>query len=281
VIRLLFIGDIFGKTGRDLLRVGLAPLVADRAIDFIVANAENTAGGAGVTRETGEAVLACGVDLMTSGNHIWDKREALDYVATEPRILRPANYPAGAPGRGSAIGRTADGRKVGVVNVMGRVHMAPLDNPFDVVLREVERLRTETRVILVDMHAEATSEKIAMAWHLDGLVTLVVGTHTHVQTADERILPGGTACITDAGMTGPHDGVIGVEREPVLAKFRTGLPARFEPAGGDGRLHAVVVTADEATGRATAIERISLRMDELRAMASVAPDEKAAALRDQ
>jgi metallophosphoesterase (TIGR00282 family) len=266
-MNLLFVGDIVGRPGRELVRVGLRALVEQHAIDLVIANAENSAGGFGITREIGEELLDRGVDVMTSGNHIWDKREALDYIAAEPRLLRPANFPAGAPGHGSFIAQTRDGITVGVVNVMGRVFMAPLDDPFAVALREVEALADRTRIVLVDFHAEATSEKIAMGWHLDGDVTAVVGTHTHVQTADEQILPAGTAYITDVGMTGPHDGIIGVEREPALARFLTGLPSRFDTATGRARLNAVFIAADDRSGHATRIERISLGLEELQEMA--------------
>jgi metallophosphoesterase (TIGR00282 family) len=262
-MNLLFVGDIVGRPGRDLVRVGLRSLVDQHAIDLVIANAENAAGGFGITREIGEELLDRGVDVMTSGNHIWDKREALDYIAQEPRLLRPANFPAGAPGRGSYVAQTKDGTTVGVVNVMGRIFMTPLDDPFAVVLREIEALANRTRIVLVDFHAEATSEKIAMGWHLDGDVTAVVGTHTHVQTADEQILPGGTAYITDVGMTGPHDGIIGVEREPALSRFLTGLPSRFDTATGRPRLNAVVIAADDRSGHATRIERISVGLEEL------------------
>ena len=202
-MRILFIGDIVGRPGRQLVKTGLAALVSRHEIDFVIANAENAAAGFGITREIGDELLELGVDVMTSGNHIWDKREALDYIGTEPRLLRPANYPAGAPGNGSYVARSRDGLSVGVVNVMGRVFMLNIDDPFAVVLREIEALRQRARIVFVDFHAEATSEKIAMGWHLDGKVTAVVGTHTHVQTADERILPKGTAYLTDVGMTGP------------------------------------------------------------------------------
>ena len=201
---------------------------------------------------------------MTSGNHIWDKKEALEYIVREPRLLRPANYPAGAPGHGATVVTAANGVKVGVVNVMGRVFLANIDDPFTTAAREVARLRTEgAALVFVDMHAEVTSEKIAMGWYLDGQATAVVGTHTHVQTADNRVLPKGTAYLTDAGMTGPHDGVIGVEKEPVIGKFLSGLPARFETATGDPRLNGAIVTADPATGLATAIERVSLSADDI------------------
>lgn len=257
-MNLLFIGDIVGRPGRDLLRDGLAAIVDRYRVEFVIANGENAAAGFGITREIGEELLARGVDVLTSGNHIWDKKEAIGYIGTEPRLLRPANYPAGVPGRGSYVGRTAGGRAVAVINVMGRVHMPALDNPFTVVQREVEAARARTPIVFVDFHAEATSEKIAMGWHLNGHVTAVIGTHTHVQTADEQILPGGTAYLTDVGMTGPHEGIIGVEREPALARFLTGMPSRFETATGNPRLHAVVIEADEATGRARAITRLSL-----------------------
>jgi metallophosphoesterase (TIGR00282 family) len=205
--------------------------------------------------------------VMTSGNHIWAKKEVFDYIATEPRLLRPANYPAGVPGRGSYVAQTGDGRAVGVINVMGRVFMTAIDDPFTGVLKEIEAIRGRTKVIVVDFHAEATSEKVAMGWHLDGKVTLVVGTHTHVQTADERILPNGTAYITDAGMTGPHDSVIGMEREPSLARFLNGMPTRYEPATGNPRLNGVLIEADDRTGRATSINRVSYSEKELVAIA--------------
>ena len=215
-VRILFIGDIVGRPGRDLVKQGLRAIVEHHAIDLVIANAENAAAGFGITREIGEQLLDLGIDVMTSGNHIWDKREALDYIGIEPRLLRPANYPAGAPGNGTYLARTSLGVSVGVINVMGRVFMLAIDDPFVVVRREIEALKARTRIIFVDFHAEATSEKIAMGWHLDGLVTAVVGTHTHVQTADDRILPKGTAYLTDVGMTGPHDSIIGVEVEAAL-----------------------------------------------------------------
>ena len=265
-MNILFIGDIIGKPGRELIRKGLQGLVARHEVDLVIANAENSAAGFGITKDIGQALLDWGVDVMTSGNHIWDKREAIEYIAREPRLLRPANYPAGVPGRGSCIAQTGDGREVGIVNVMGRVFMLNIDDPFAVVLREIEALRHRTKIVVVDFHAEATSEKVAMGWHLDGKATLVVGTHTHVQTADDRILPQGTAYLTDAGMTGPHDSIIGMERAPSLARFLTGMPSKFEPASGNPRLNGVVVTADEATGRATAVTRISYSEAELLAL---------------
>jgi 2',3'-cyclic-nucleotide 2'-phosphodiesterase len=262
-VRILFIGDIVGKPGRELIRRGLPTLIDQHSIDIVIANAENAAAGFGITREIGQQLLDWGVAVMTSGNHIWDKKEALDYIGTEPRLLRPANYPAGAPGSGSYLARTRDGQSVGVVNVMGRVFMLNIDDPFTVALKEIETLRQRARVVFVDFHAEATSEKAAMGWHLDGKVAAVIGTHTHVQTADERILPKGTAFLTDAGMTGPHDSIIGVEVEPALRRFLNALPARFETATANPRLNAVVVDADETTGLAIDIERLSYSQDEL------------------
>ena len=260
---ILFIGDIVGRPGRDLVQKGLRGLVEHYDVDCTIANAENSAAGFGITRDIGDALLGWGVDVMTSGNHIWDKKEALEYIGTQPRLLRPANYPAGVPGHGSYVVQTRDGRSVGVINVMGRVFMTPIDDPFAVVLREIESIRHRARIIFVDMHAEATSEKVAMGWHLDGRVAAVIGTHTHVQTADERILPNGTAYLTDAGMTGPHDSIIGMEREPSLARFLNGLPSKFEPASGNPRLNGAVIEADDNTGRATKITRISYSAEQL------------------
>ena len=262
-MRILFIGDIVGKPGRDLLRRGLRSLIDHFGVEFVIANVENSAAGFGITKDIGDSIVEWGVDVMTSGNHIWDKKEVLDYIPTERRLLRPANYPAGVPGHGAHVAQSGDGRSVGVINVMGRVFMLNIDDPFQIVLREIEAMRARTRIIIVDFHAEATSEKIAMGWHLDGKVTLVVGTHTHVQTADERILPNGTAYLTDAGMTGPHDSIIGMEREPALARFLSGMPSRFEPATGNPRLNGVIVDADDKTGRAVAVRRISYSEQEL------------------
>ena len=260
---ILFIGDIVGRPGRDLVQKGLRALIDHYDVDLTIANAENAAAGFGLTRDIGETLLDWGIDVMTSGNHIWDKKEVLEYIAVEPRLLRPANYPAGVPGRGSYVAQTRDGRSAGVINVMGRVFMAPLDDPFAVALREIDAVRHRARIIVVDMHAEATSEKIAMGWHLDGRVTAVIGTHTHVQTADDRVLPGGTAYLTDAGMTGPHDSIIGMEREPSLARFLNGMPTKFEPASGNPRLNGALIEADDKTGRATKITRISYSAEEL------------------
>ncbi len=263
-MKLLFIGDIVARPGRELVRRGVRTLVRRHAIDLVVANIENAAGGAGITREILDEVLKAGIDVLTSGNHIWDKREVLEFIDNTPRLLRPANYPARAPGAGSYVWQGPAGTLVGVINVMGRVFLANIDDPFAIVTQQIERVRAAgARVILVDFHAEATSEKLAFGWFLDGRVTAVVGTHTHVQTADERVLPQGTAYITDVGMTGAHDGVIGMDRESVIARFTTGLPARFEPATGDPRLNAVVIEANPESGRAVSIERVSLSAEEL------------------
>ena len=269
-MRILFIGDIFGKPGREVVRRAVPALVEQRDIDFVIANVENAAAGFGITGDIADTILGYGIDVMTTGNHVWDKREILDYIPRQARLLRPINFPAGVPGRGSYLGRTRTGEPVGVINAMGRIFMTPLDDPFTALTREIETLRAKTRVIIVDFHAEATSEKVAMAWHLDGRATAVFGTHTHVQTADERILPKGTAAMTDVGMTGPHDSIIGVTVEAALSRFLTAMPSRFEAATGPGRLNAVIITADAATGKATAIERLNLSTEDVDAMAASA-----------
>lgn len=266
-MRILFIGDIFGRPGREITRRAIPAMVSQRDIDLVIANVENSAAGFGVTGDIADAILSYGVDVMTTGNHVWDKKEVLDYIPRQPKLLRPANYPSTVPGRGSYLARTRSGDPVGVVNVMGRVFMTPLDDPFAVVLREVEALRAKARVVIVDFHAEATSEKVSMGWHLDGRVTAVFGTHTHVQTADDRLLPKGTAYITDVGMTGPHESIIGVTVEAALGRFLNAMPAKFEAASGPARLNAVIVTADPATGKATALERLNLSHHEVESLA--------------
>ena len=273
-MRILFIGDIFGRPGREIVRRALPALVERESLDFVIANVENSAAGFGVTGDIADTILGYGVDAMTTGNHVWDKKEVLEYMPRQPKLLRPANFPAGVPGRGSYLGRTRTGEPIGVVNVMGRIFMQPLDDPFVVVVKEIDALRAKARIIIVDFHAEATSEKVAMAWHLDGRATAVFGTHTHVQTADERILPRGTAAMTDVGMTGPHDSIIGVVTEAALGRFLTSMPAKFEPATGPARLNAVIVTADLATGRATAVERLNLSAADVEAMAGSVPAER-------
>jgi metallophosphoesterase (TIGR00282 family) len=270
-MRILFVGDIFGKPGREIVRRAIPALVERESLDFVIANVENSAAGFGVTGDIADTILSYGVDAMTTGNHVWDKKEILDYFPRQPKLLRPANFPGTPPGRGGYLGKTRTGESIGVINVMGRIFMQPLDDPFAVVLKEVEAMRGKTRVIIVDFHAEATSEKVAMGWHLDGRVTAVFGTHTHVQTADDRILPKGTAYLTDTGMTGPHDSIIGVTTEAALGRFVSGMPAKFEAATGPGRLNAVIVTADLATGRATAIERLNLSSEQVDALAAQAP----------
>jgi hypothetical protein len=260
-MNLLFVADIYGSPGRRAVRDLMPEVVSSMGIDFVIANVENAAAGFGVTREILEEMKGLGVECMTSGNHIWDRRESLPLLDQEPLLLRPHNYPPGVPGSGSKLFRSKGGVAVGVLNLMGRVFMRELECPFRTADREVARLREEARVILVDFHAEATAEKIALGWHLDGRVSALIGTHTHVQTADERVLPGGTGYITDAGMTGPHDSVIGVRKELAIQKFLSLLPTRFEPAAGDVRLHGVHLDVDEATGRCRHIERVALALE--------------------
>jgi metallophosphoesterase (TIGR00282 family) len=268
MIRLLFIGDIVGRPGRDLVRRGLAAIVAHHDIDLVIANVENAAAGFGVTPDIAEELFECGVHVMTGGNHTWDKKEILPYFDQQPRLLRPANFPVGAPGRGVYVASSRGGVPVAVINVMGRVFMTAIDDPFRVVEAEIDAIRQDARIVFVDFHAEATSEKVAMGWHLDGRATAVVGTHTHVQTADERVLPRGTAYITDVGMTGPHDSVIGVDKSAILARFLTGRPQRFETATENPRLNGVIVAADEATGRAGSIVRLSLSAQDVEVLAA-------------
>jgi 2',3'-cyclic-nucleotide 2'-phosphodiesterase len=265
-MKLLFIGDIVGRVGRDLVRRHVRALAAAHGAEFVIANGENAAGGAGITRENMYEILNAGVDVITTGNHVWDKRETLEFIGNEPRLIRPANYPAGTPGAGSCVVTAGNGVRVGVINTMGRVFLHAIDDPFRAADREIERVKQdEAQVIFIDFHAETTSEKLAFCYYVDGKVAAVVGTHTHVQTADERILAGGTACLTDAGMTGPHDGVIGMDKDAVIARFVSGLPGRFETASGDPRLNGALITVDPSNGRSTHIARVSLSEDELKA----------------
>lgn len=257
-VKILFIADIVGKPGRQALSRELHRLVDRYALDLVIANGENAAGGFGVTEDIAKELYEQGVHVLTSGNHIWDKKESFDFISREERLIRPANYPDGSPGRGSVVSVTAAGTKVAVLNLEGRVFMSNLECPFRVADREISRLRTITPIIIVDFHAEATSEKLALGWYLDGKVSAVIGTHTHVQTADERILPAGTAYMSDAGMTGSFDSVIGIKKELAIEKFLTLLPVRFEVAKKDIRLNGVVVEIDEQSGRALNIERISI-----------------------
>jgi metallophosphoesterase (TIGR00282 family) len=257
-MKILFIGDIVGTVGRAAVKALLPALVSRYKIDFVAANGENAAGGFGITEKVATEIFGCGVHVITSGNHIWDKKESVPYVAKENRLIRPVNYPPGVPGYGSVVYTLASGTKVGVVNISGRVFMASIDCPFRVGRREIERIQEETRFIIVDFHAEATSEKIAFGYFIDGQVSAVIGTHTHVQTADEKILSGGTAYITDVGMTGPADSVIGIEKEQIIERFLLQMPKKFETAGGSAVLSAVVVEMDDKTGRSTAIQRLQL-----------------------
>lgn len=256
-MKVLFIGDVTGKPGRRLVAARLAELRRAHGVDVVIANGENAAGGMGITADAAAELLDAGVDVLTGGNHTWHHREAYELLDGSPNILRPANYPPGVPGRGAAVVRTSAGVEVGVLNLQGRVFMPELDDPFRAAREEAEALRASTPIVIVDFHAEATSEKIAMGWYLDGRVTAVVGTHTHVQTADERILPQGTAYITDVGMTGPRDGVIGMAREIILERFLTQMPARFQVASGPAQLNAVLIASD-GDGRADSIERLQI-----------------------
>jgi 2',3'-cyclic-nucleotide 2'-phosphodiesterase len=255
-MHILFIGDIVGRPGRESVATWLPRLRDEGPIDFVVANAENSAGGIGATPKVLKELRASGIDAFTMGNHVWRKRELMPALDAFPELIRPANYPKGTAGQGAAALSLPTGQKIGIVNVLGRVFMEPLECPFAAAEREIASLRGETSFILVDIHAEATSEKVAMGWHLDGECTAVLGTHTHVQTADERILPKGTAYISDVGMCGPLDSVLGVECETVLRRFKTGLPERFNVASGPAVFNAVLIKADESTGQALEIARI-------------------------
>ncbi len=267
-MKILFIGDIVGAPGRRIVREDLEAVRAEHAADLVLANCENAASGFGITPKLAEELLATGIEVLSGGNHIYDRKEISEYFPKQPRLLRPANFAPGAPGNGVFAGRARNGVPFAVLNLQGRVFMSPSDCPFRTADREIERLAQldpgdgagPVRIILVDFHAEATSEKQAMGWYLDGRVTAVLGTHTHVSTADERILPKGTAYITDVGMTGPHDSVIGMDKQAMVQRFLDGLPARFEVAEGDTQLNAVLVDADEATGLARSISRLRLRL---------------------
>jgi 2',3'-cyclic-nucleotide 2'-phosphodiesterase len=267
-MRILFIGDIVGSPGRHIVHERLVDLVEHRQIDLVIANGENSASGFGITPKIAEDLLSLGVDVITGGNHSWDRKEILEYISHQPRLLRPANFAAVNPGCGLYVGESKQGVKFAVLNLQGRIFLAANDDPFKKADEELAKLPPDVAFVLVDMHAETTSEKVALGWYLDGRVTAVVGTHTHVATADERVLPKGTAYITDVGMTGPHDGVIGMDRVGIIKKFLDGLPARFEVATGDVQMNAVLIETDEAaprneTGRlaAKSIERLRLHID--------------------
>lgn len=256
-MNILFIGDIVGSPGRRAV-CELLPLLKDRhKLDVIIANGENSAGGNGITPDIAADLYSYGVDAITTGDHLWDQKEVIELLQNEPRFLRPLNYPSGTPGRGSTLLKIRNLPPVAVMNAQGRTFMPPLENPFLLAMEEAKWLRQHTNIIFVDFHAEATSEKIAFARMLDGQVSAVVGTHTHVQTADEQIFPGGTAYLSDAGFTGPHESVLGREIQPVLQRFRTSMPQRFEVARNDVKLHGVVVEIDNTTGKALRIERVS------------------------
>lgn len=262
-MKILFIGDIVGQPGRLAVKTILPRLRAQHGFEFVVANGENSAGGNGITLRTAEEIFAAGVDVITSGDHLWDQKEVMELLANEKRFIRPLNYPPGTPGQGSGVFKVKSSNsevQVGVLNAQGRTFMPALENPFLLVPVEVERLRQQTKIIFVDFHAEATSEKIAFGRMLDGKVSAVVGTHTHVQTADEQIFSGGTAYLSDAGFTGPHEGVLGREAEPVIKRFVTNMPQRFEVATGRVILHGAVVEIAEETGKAQGIWRVSEKL---------------------
>lgn len=257
MFRVLLTGDTVARAGRRVLEERLFDLRQQREIDFVVANVENAAGGFSITARIAQDLFAAGVDVMTSGNHIFDKREVLEYIETEPRLLRPANYAPGVPGKGRWVGKVK-GVPVAVLNLQGRAFMPPSDDPFRTADAQLAALEPSVKVILVDMHGEATAEKMGMGRYLDGRVSAVVGTHTHVQTADEQIFPGGTAYITDLGMTGPHDGIIGMQTNIVIERFLKGIAPKFEPCEGNIKLNGLLVDVDEETGKAIQVERISL-----------------------
>jgi 2',3'-cyclic-nucleotide 2'-phosphodiesterase len=259
-MKILFIGDIVGSPGREAIRTLVAPLKQELGIDFVIANAENASGGSGITAKVAAELFASEVDVLTSGDHIWKKPEIFELINQEERILRPLNFPSGAPGRGAKVFKGRNGIKVGVININGRVFMEALECPFRAALKAAEELAGETKIIIVDIHAEATSEKIALGWYLDGKVSAIFGTHTHIQTADEKILPQGTAYITDVGMTGPYDSVIGRRVEDVLTRFLSSIPVRFQVAETNIQLHGALVDIDEATGKARSILRIQKKI---------------------
>ena len=257
VVNILFIGDIVGEPGRRAVKQIVPQLRTRFGIDAVIANGENSAGGAGITPRTAEEIFACGVDVITTGDHLWDQKEVVELLEREPRFLRPLNYPPGTAGRGAAVFQIPGRGTIAVANVQGRVFMPDLDNPFPTTEAEVRQLREHTRVLIIDMHAEATSEKIALARMLDGQVSAVIGTHTHVQTADEQIFPGGTAFLCDAGFTGAQESILGREIEPIIKRFVTHTPQRFGVAKDRVYLQGAVIDVDEITGRARRIQRIS------------------------
>jgi 2',3'-cyclic-nucleotide 2'-phosphodiesterase len=267
-MRVLFIGDIVGAPGRQIVLDRLADIVAQRQIDLVIANGENAASGFGITPRLADELLGMGIEVLTGGNHSWDRKEILEYLPHQPRLLRPANFPEGTPGTGTYVGLAKNGVKFAILNLQGRVFLTPIDDPFRKADSELASLPPDVAFVLVDLHAETTSEKVAMGWYLDGRVTVVVGTHTHVATADEHVLPQGTAYITDVGMSGPHGGVIGMDKEAIIKKFLDGLPTRFEVASGDVQMNCVVIETDDSGDRnsagrlrARSIERLRLHID--------------------
>lgn len=258
-MKVLFIGDIVGEPGRKIVRQHIKGLTETHRPDLVIANGENAAGGFGITPNIADELFFMGIDVLTSGNHVWDKKEIEPYLARQDRLIRPANYPEGNPGYGSVVISTVNAGKAAVLNLEGRVFMSNLEDPFRVAEREIEKLKKKTLVVIIDFHAEATSEKIALAWHVDGKASAVIGTHTHVQTADERVLPGGAAFITDVGMTGPTDSVIGVRKEEAINRFLTQRSHKFEIPKGPVHLDAVLIDINENTGKAISIERIHVK----------------------
>lgn len=260
-MRILFIGDIVGSPGREIVRDRVADILTQQKIDLAIANCENAASGFGITPRLADELLATGIEVLTGGNHIFDRKEIFDYFPRQPRLLRPANFPPASPGKGLFVGQAKNGVDYAVLDLQGRTFMAPLDDPFRIAESELARLPENVKVIIVDIHAEATSEKQAMGWYLDGKVSAVIGTHTHVPTADERVLPGGTAYITDVGMTGPHDSIIGMQKGAIIQRFLDALPTRFEVAEDNVQMNAVLLEVDPGTGRANSIERMRFRID--------------------
>ncbi len=254
-LKILFIGDIVGETGRRMVKNYLPLIKSENGVDLVIANGENLSGGFGITKEKAEEMFSSGVNIMTSGNHIWDKKEILNFIEIERRILRPANFPDAVPGKGSLV-VNVNSFKVGIINLQGRIFMEPLNSPFEVAISEIEKIKKETNIIIVDFHGEATSEKVAMGWYLDGKVSAVVGTHTHVMTADERILPNGTAYITDVGMTGAKDSIIGIKKEHALTRFLKCIPQRLEAEKGKGIFSSVLIKIEPISGKALEIKRI-------------------------
>ena len=261
-MKILFVGDIVGKPGRRAIRELLPKIITDHDVDVVIANGENAAGGFGLTQDILEELYKDHINIITSGNHIWDKKGFEDFIGDYESLLRPANYPEITPGKGSTLWARNAGGYIGVVNLMGRVYMPPVECPFRTIDREIEQLQSKTNIIIVDFHAEATSEKQALGWYLDGRVSAVLGTHTHVQTADERLLPKGTAYISDVGMTGPLDSVIGISIEDATRRFLTGIPYKFEVAKKNVSLQSVLVDVDDTTGKSVSIKRLNVKLED-------------------